>query len=292
MNITVNNYESAVENIDFSKLPEAIRMVDDKWGQFYKFYGKSDKITEMVDNHLKSLKPYLKGDKKVTLKKTKVSKPKTTSSVKRSKVKAVSSKSKTTKKATSTKKPKKVYVSKENEVASMPLEVRYIKRYLKLHDTRVTEKKVLLLYKAIQRSATEKLIRKSSKFAKEIQNIGNDLAKTYKEMDSSCSFEIPTTLFNKLNKISDSYGVSPIVAFIKRFINLYGNIDKVKAQRLLTSIENATKKGKVSTTDLGYSKLASIEKKLETYLNSDKLSVSDVELNGLRGLAGVNNVGK
>ena len=286
MNITVNNYESAVENLDFSKLPEAIRMVDDKWGQFYKFYGKSDKITEMVDNHIKSLKPYLKGDKK-----TKVSKPKTTSN-KSSKLKVESSKSKAKSTSQRKSKPKKIYVSKENEVASMPLEVRFIKRYLKLHNTTVTEKKVLLLYKAIQRSATEKLIRKTSKFADEIKKIGNDLAKTYKEMDSSCSFEIPSTLLNKLNKISDSYAVSPIVAFIKRFINLYGNIDKVKAQRLLTSIENATKKGKVSTTDLGYSKLASIEKKLENYLNSDKLSVSDVELNGLRGFTEVNNVGK
>jgi len=280
MNLTVNNYESAVENIDFSKLPEAIRMVDNKWGQFYKFYGKSDKITEMVDNHIKNLKPYLKEDKKVILKKTvtKPSKPAKTTTPKKAVSKSVKSKKKSTPKQS---------IRKQNEVDLMPLEVRFIKRYLTLHDKRVTEKQVSSLYKAIQKASVEKTIRKSSKYADEIMKISKDLSKTYKEMNNSCKFEIPSSLHVKLKNITDSYGVNPAIALIKRFISLYGRITKEKASRLLKSIENSKKNGKVTVSDKAYKRLNEVEGHLEKYLDSDKLFITDIQLNGLKGIAGL-----
>ena len=278
MNLTVNNYESVVENIDFSKLPEAIRMVDDKWGQFYKFYGKSDKITEMVDNHIKSLKPYLKGDKKVILKKTvtKPSKPAKATTPKKAVSKAVKKKS-TIKQA----------IRKKNEVDLMPLEVRFIRRYLLLHDKRVTERQISTFYKAIQKASVEKTIRKSNKYADEIMKISKDLSQTYKEMNNSCKFEIPSSLHVKLKNITDSYGVSPAIALIKRFISLYGRITKEKANRLLKSIENSKKNGKVKNSDNAYNRVIEIEEHLEKYLDSDKLFITDIQLNGLRGIAGL-----
>ncbi len=289
MNLTVNNYESAVENIDFSKLPEAIRMVDDKWGQFYKFYGKSDKITEMVDNHLKSLKPYIKGDKKVILKKTvtKPSKPKTVKVTPHKKAVSKAVKSKIIVKTQRIASQRKQAVRKQNEVELMPLEVRFIKRYLTLHDKRVTEKQVSTFYKAIQKASVEKTIRKSGKYANEIMKISKDLSQTYKEMNNSCKFEIPSSLHVKLKNITDSYGVTPAIALIKRFISLYGRITKEKASRLLKSIENSKENGKVKSSDNAYSRVVEIENHLEKYLDSDKLFITDVQLNGLRGIAGL-----
>jgi GTP cyclohydrolase III len=294
MNLSVNNYPSAVKHIDFSKLPEEMKMVHDKWSQFSKFYKKSDKITEMIDNHLKSLTPYMKGDKKVALKKEvssnsqQKSKPQKTKAVAKKKVvkKVTVSKKKTVKTPRIASKQKQA-IRKQNEVPVMPLEVKFIKRYLSLHDKRVTEKQISLFYKTIQKSALEKRIRKSDKYSAEIMKISKDLAQTYKEMNNSCKFEVPSSLYNKLKKISDSYGVTPAIALIKRFVNLYGNITKEKATRLLKSISNAKKNGKVTSSDRAYKRLNEVKGHLEKYLDSDKLIVTDIQLNGLRGIAGL-----
>jgi len=292
MNLTVNNYSSAVKNIDFSKLPEEMKMVHDKWSQFSKFYKKSDKITEMIDNHLRAVQPYTKVKSSKT-----VSKPSKPKEVAKKKVikKVTPTKKKTekpkrvatSKKKTVTKRTPKKAVRKANEVSVMPLEVKFIKRYLSLNDKRVTEKQISLFYKTIQKSALEKRIRKSDKYSAEIMKISKDLAQTYKEMNNSCKFEVPSSLFNKLKKISDSYGVTPAIALIKRFVNLYGNITKEKATRLLKSISNAKKNGKVTSSDRAYKRLIEVEGHLEKYLDSDKLIVTDVQLNGLRGIAGL-----
>ena len=110
-----------------------------------------------------------------------------------------------------------------------------------MHGKKVTERQVSLLYKIIQKAATEKTIRKTSKYAEEIKKIGNDLARTYKEMNNTCTFEVPDSVLSKLQSIVENYGVTPAISLIKRFINLYGNITIDKAKRLLTSIKNAKK---------------------------------------------------
>ncbi len=144
-----------------------------------------------------------------------------------------------------------------------------------------------MLYKVIQKAATEKTIRKSSKYADEIKKIGDDLAKTYKDMGHSCTFEVPDAMKNRLKAIVDSYGVTPAVSLIKRFINLYGNISKDKAKRLLASIKNAKKNGKVSSSDKSYDRINQVQKHLVDYLESDKLLVTNIQLNGLKGVAGL-----
>jgi hypothetical protein len=169
----------------------------------------------------------------------------------------------------------------------MPLEIKIIRRYLNFHDKKVTERQVSLLYKVIQKAATEKTIRKTSKYASEIKSIGNDLIKTYKEMDGACKFEVPKSLYTKLKSIVDDYGVTPAVALIKRFINLYGNITKAKAERLLTSITNSLKNGKVKKSDKEFEQVKNVQKHLNEYLDSDKLLVTNVQLKGLQGIAGL-----
>ncbi len=94
-------------------------------------------------------------------------------------------------------------------------------------------------------------------------------------------------MYGKLKNIVDSYGVTPAVALIKRFINLYGKITIEKAQRLLTSIKNAKKNGKVTNSDKVYDRVNKIQKHLDNYLESDKLLVTNIELRGLKGIAGL-----
>jgi hypothetical protein len=106
-------------------------------------------------------------------------------------------------------------------------------------------------------------------------------------MNDTCMFEVPESMRTKLKVLVDSYGVTPAVVLIKRFINLYGNITIEKAQRLLTSIKNSKRNGKVSNKDSAYDRVNQVQKHLEEYLESDKLLVTNIQLNGLKGIAGL-----
>ncbi len=302
MKLTVKNYKEATKNIDFKKLPEAAQEAHREFESFADFYDEDKDIKEMLDNHFKIVESYLNqshkrfkdlperhplnildkesGQYEEALKEYQDSKKTKKTTRKTSNKKPVVKRTSAAKK-TATKTAKR----KPNEVPLMPLEVKIIKRYLNMHGKRVSERQVSLLYKVIQKAATEKTIRKTSKYAEEIKKIGNDLARTYKEMGSSCTFQVPDSMYSRLKNIEDSYGVTPAISLIKRFINLYGNISIDKAKRLLNSIKNAKKNGKVSSSDKAYERINQVQKHLEDYLESDKLLVTNIQLNGLKGIA-------
>jgi len=314
MKLTIKNYKEATKDIDFKELPEAAQEAHKEFNSFAEFYNDDKDIKEMLDNHFKIVEGYLNQSHKrfkdlpdrhplnildkespqyqealkeyLESKKKHHSKSKSKAPVHKTHTKKTESKAHQKKKSihkVAVKKNKR----KPNEVALMPLEIRIIKRYLALHEKKVSERQVSLLYKVIQKAATEKTIRKTSRYADEISKIGNDLASTYKQMGSTCTFEIPDALHSKLKHIVDSYGVSPAITLIKRFINLYGNITIEKAQRLLVSIKNAKKSGKVGSGDNAYERVNQVQKHLENYLESDKLLVTNIQLNGLKGVAGL-----
>jgi len=286
MKLTIINYKEATKSIDFKKLPEAAQEAHKEFDSFADFYNEDKDIKEMLDNHFKIVEPYLKGsEKKSSASKKALAKKTTALSQKSSKnvTKKAAPKKTSTKKISAPKQAQR----KPIEVDLMPLEIKVIRRYLNFHNKKVSERQVSLLYKVIQKAATEKTIRKTSKYAAEIKSIGNDLIKTYKAMDGTCKFEVPDWLYNKLKNIVDDYGVTPAVALIKRFINLYGNITKSKAQRLLTSVTNSLKNGKVSKSDKEFNQIKNVQRHLNEYLESDKLLVTNVQLRGLKGLTGL-----
>jgi hypothetical protein len=280
MKLTIKNYKEVTKKVDFSSLPEAAQEAHKEFDSFADFYNEDKDIKEMIDNHFKIVEPYIKDTQK---KSTGSKKTETT----KSRTKKTSTKTSTRNTTTKSKSTSKKATRKPNEVDLMPLEVKIIRRYINMYGKKVTERQVSLLYKVIQKAATEKTIRKTSKYAAEIKRIGNDLICTYKEMDGTCTFEVPQDLYNKLKEIVDSYGVTPAVALIKRFINLYGNITKEKAQRLLTSVTNSLKNGKVSKSEKEYEQIKNVQRHLNEYLESDKLLVTNVQLRGLKGLAGL-----
>jgi hypothetical protein len=281
MKLTIKNYKEVTKKLDFSSLPEAAKEAHKEFDSFADFYNEDKDIKEMLDNHFKIVEPYLKDASKKSAA-TKKNPAKKTETKSQKSTKNVTKKAALKKKAVSKKANRKAH-----EVALMPLEIKIIKRYLGMNGNKVTEKQVSLLYKVIQKAATEKTIRKTNKYAEEIKKIGNDLANTYKEMGATCTFEIPDALQSKLKNIVDDYGISPSISLIKRFINLYGNITIEKAKRLLNSIKNAKKGGKVTSTDNAYDRVNQVQKHLEEYLDSDKLLVTNIQLNGLKGFAGL-----
>ena len=285
MKLTVKNYKEATKNIDFKKLPEAAQEAHKEFDSFADFYNEDKDIKEMLDNHFKIIEPYLNASEKKSpaTRKTAAKKPTAQSQKPKKNVTKNAAPKRSAKKKTAPKKAQR----KPIEVDFMPLEIKVIRRYLNYHNKKVTERQVSLLYKVIQKAATEKTIRKTSKYATEIKSISNDLIKTYREMDGTCKFEVPGSLYSKLKKIVDDYGVTPAVALIKRFINLYGNITKAKAQRLLTTITNSLKNGKVNKSDREFEQVKNVQKHLHDYLESDKLLVTSVQLKGLEGIAGL-----
>ncbi len=309
MKLTIKNYKEATRNIDFKKLPEAAQEAHREFDSFAEFYNNDKDIREMLDNHFKIVEDYLNQSHKrfkdlpdrhplnILDKKSPQYKEALKEYQEDKKHKGKSSSKTGTKRDTTKPHPKKGVSKKKaspkqakrkpHEVPLMPLEVKIMRRYLGFHGEKVTERQVSLLYKVIQKAATEKTIRKTSKYAEEIKKIGNDLARTYKEMGATCKFEVPEALHDKLKTIVDGYGVTPAVALIKRFINLYGNITIDKAKRLLASIKNAKKNGKVSSKDTAYDRVNQVQKHLEDYLESDKLLVTQVQLNGLKGVSGL-----
>lgn len=304
MKLTVKNYKEATKDIDFKKLPDAAQEAHREFDSFADFYNEDKDIKEMLDNHFMIVEPYLNskrfpelpdrhplnildkesGQYKEALKEYRAK------SVPSDRNKRTSKSQKPAKNVTKRTANKKPFISSEakrkpHEVDLIPLEIKIIKRYINLHGKKVTEQQVSLLYKVIQKAATEKTIRKSSRYASEIQSIGSDLIKTYREMDGSCKFEVPDSLHKKLKGIVDSYGITPAVGLIKRFINLYGNITKSKAQQLLSSISNSLKNGRVKQSDKEYGQVKNVQKHLSDYMESNKLIVTNVQLNGLQGIA-------
>ncbi len=305
MKLTVKNYREATKDIDFKELPDAAQEAHKEFDSFADFYNEDKDIKEMLDNHFKIVEPYLNskrfpelpdrhplnildkesGQYKAALKEYRESKKQKEKPSAKSK--QAPKKKPEPAKASAKTPAKKTAKRKPHEVDLMPLEIKIIKRYLNFHGKKVSERQVSLLYKVIQKAATEKTIRKTSRYAGEIKTISNDLIKTYREMNGTCTFEVPDSTFSKLKEIVDSYGVTPAVGLIKRFINLYGNITKTKAQRLLTSITNSLKNGKVVASDKEYEQVKNVQKHLNDYLESDKLLVTNVQLKGLQGITGL-----
>jgi hypothetical protein len=94
---------------------------------------------------------------------------------------------------------------------------------------------LLNFIKFLQRSITEKKIRKSSKYADLIVDIQNSLVSTYNalpEKAESINFNIVPKKAEQLRKIVGDKKVRLSVTYIKRFIGMYGKETEDKAQKL------------------------------------------------------------
>ena len=80
-------------------------------------------------------------------------------------------------------------------------------------------------------------------------------------------------------------------SIIKQYIGLNGKSDvKDKAKRLLIRITNYITKDKIKENSKYFSKIKSIKKSLESYVEgkTKKIEIHKAELNGLQGIANSN----
>jgi len=288
--ITVENYKSETKNIDFSKLPEALQKAHNNFDTMAQFYDTNDKIKGVLDAYLDKLNQALmcEGEPQKESKKKTKSKPKTEHK-KASKPKAKSEKSESKKEKKTSSKSKKRKKPEAKQIEKVHEEIRFIKRYILLHEKVKTKKQILLFINALQKAITEKRISKKSKYADEIMHIQEQLVKLFNRMDNETRIELDNNIFEKYYKLAYSEKVMSEITIIKQYIGLHGKKDvKERAERLMVKITNAFVKGKIDEHSKYLKKIKAIKRSLEDYVmdKSKKVAIHSAELNGLMGIVG------
>ncbi len=283
--ITKNNYFTEVEQIGITNLPETLRKSHEfvikstSNGGSWDTYKSNETIRKVVDLYLTKLnefvssrmqkqvqsKPERKSPKPYPQAKPKVERPE--------------------KKAVGTKKPKKRNKERKpgKRVEHIREEIKFIKRYVGLHNKVKSPNAILSFLKALQRSVVQKLIRKTSPLAKEIEMIQDKLVNAYNKMKGDERFEINEKDLRKLVALAGGEEVYPSVKFIRRFIGMQEKeLTTSQVESFLKQLESAVSKKQIIRDDPYADKLNAIYKKLKT--TSGKISLTKTELNGLEGI--------
>ncbi|MDR2963476.1 MAG: DNA repair protein RadA [Bacteroidales bacterium] len=154
----------------------------------------------------------------------------------------------------------------------------FIKRFCTLDgkNSRVSREPALRILKALQKAIVEKIIRKTSPYAKEIQHIQENLIKII-ESNASEAIEIP----EKYKEIAKSQKINPETAIIKAFIAIQGKEGvKEKAKALLVRTEKIDNRS---------AHLVAIRLALKNYIKGETevIVIENQTLQGLYGLAGI-----
>ncbi len=280
--ITTSNYFIEVERIGIENLPETLKRGHDlvlkstsngtNWGN----YQSSEGIKKVVDLYFQKLNDYAS-----TLK----SSPSNVKSSRDANKKPIGKKS-NERKAPLKKDNEKKEQKKVKHVEQIREEVKFIKRYVGLHNKVKSPKAILAFIKALQRSIVQKLIRKTSPLSDEIEMIQNKLVQVYNKMKGEESFAINEKDLNRLVAIAGGEEVYPSITVIKRYIGMQGNDDEKRTNSFLKYLENLVEKKKITKDDPYADKVNTIYKSLRQRTGS-KISISKAELNGLEGIAKV-----
>jgi hypothetical protein len=274
--INTGNYFETIKTIDFSSLPDALKNGDkltrgasqNNWSA----YNSNENIKRVVDSYLTHLdewiRKYIAPEEEIkNLKHKSVTKDKP-------------------KKADSDHKTKS---DEPNQVEKVSLEIAYIKRYLGLHGKIKDRRQILGFINGLQRAIVEKRIRKTSKYACEIESIQDQLISCYEKMDETVQIQIDDKSLESYAAIAHSEKTMQTIGFIKQFIGIHGKKGvKEKAQLLLKRINKAIGDEKITEADPHFSELQDVIKSLEVYLEGKTTApeINTATLNGLMGIAG------
>jgi hypothetical protein len=276
--INSGNYFSIIESVAVHTLPPALfkshqavlRITNN--GESWERYAGNGEIKRILDIYFGKLSDFIK-----TLQPA--SRNKETKAVKQESVKTTKEKSKKTKEPQA-----EDDLPEPKSVAKISEEVKFIKRFVGLHNKKKSPQTILSFIKSLQRSIVQKLIRKTSPFAKEIQSIQQVLIDFYHSMKGDKPVKIGDSWLPKLVAIAGGEKVYPSLNIIKRYIGLQGKpIDKDLIDRFISQIEKALDK-KIMADDPYADKVKDIYNTLRKSKNSKAFSIKSSELNGLAGI--------
>jgi hypothetical protein len=197
-----------------------------------------------------------------------------------------------------TPKTEKKTSAKVNEVERIDEEVRFIKRYALLDGKTKTQSQILSFLGSVQKAILEKRIRKTSDYATEIKYIQDNLIRVYEKMDEQVTVKLKKDILDKYLSIAASEKIRPSIAFLKRYIGIQGrHITKEKAERLLSNMKIAVKKGEISKGDPYAERLniayQSLQKFVDVAKPRDTIEIHSSVLNGINdALDGLGCAGK
>jgi hypothetical protein len=170
----------------------------------------------------------------------------------------------------------------------MPDEIRFIKRYIALHDKVKTKDEILRFIKALQKSILEKRIRKTSEYAADIEKIQKDLVDTYNKMKGRATFVISKAAVEKYREKTAGERVYLSVQYLNRFRNIIGKAGmKKKAAGLAAFIKKALSNGKITKKDPYHKQLEMVLDKIGRFTkdrSAKSIEISQQQLNGLEGI--------
>jgi hypothetical protein len=290
--IDATNYYEKIKQIDLSSLPEVLKKSHDfvdkttYKGSNWNTYNDNANIKRIIDTYFQKLIPYVNSFRPEKPKAEPTQVPRI-------------SPSPTTTKPTKEKaqpKPKKVKQQEPDPVDDIdfveriPDELKFIRRYINLHNKRKGKEDLLRFINALHRSILEKKIRKASQYSKEIEYIQDKLVKTYNTMERPMTMQVSDKIIADYKALLGQEKVMPSVLLMKRYISLNGKYGvKDKAAKLIEAMKKAAAKKKVLKNDKYASILNKMFENLTAYVKNKSqkiLSIQETELNGLNGVLG------
>ncbi|SKC47818.1 AAA family ATPase [Ohtaekwangia koreensis] len=271
--INANNYFSKIESIGINTLPETLlkgheyveRVTGN--GTSWDNYRGSETIQRIIDLYFRKVEDFIG---------TLMPKPASKGPAK----------PKAHKEKKAKKKERKVQKEKPyaKNVARISEEVKFIKRFVGLHNKVKSPQSILSLIKSLQRSIVQKIIRKTSPFAAQIELIQERLITIYKKMKGDTGMKISEDELIKFVAIAGGETVYPSLNIIKRYIGMQGKpMDDSLRERFVRQIEKALD-SKIIDDDPYADKVKAIYSTLRKSKNNETFTITKSELNGLAGI--------
>jgi hypothetical protein len=181
-------------------------------------------------------------------------------------------------------------------------ELRFIKRFVLMNGKSKKPEQLRSFLNSLQRAITEKRIRKTSKYAKQIIEIQDELiallAKAYKYR--ATIVRIDEERKSEYLALAGKQRLLPSIRFIKSFISMQGKrIEVARAKTLITRIEHAYTNKSMTKRDPYHDQISDILARLNDFVKRNKvdgfMQVPSRELNGLgeivedvEGISGLN----
>ncbi|WP_158275679.1 AAA family ATPase [Marinilabilia rubra] len=171
-------------------------------------------------------------------------------------------------------------------------EVSFLRRFVAMNGKTKTHEELLNMLKSLQTAIVERRVRKASEYADQIEYMQDKLISMVND-GGSITVNFSGDKLAELKAITTGLATMPAVLVIKRFLRIQGKPGvKEEAKKLLERIE--TGKAALNASKPLHEKLRVIRKALEDYLAGRSItpSISQSELNGLEGLAGIDGCNK
>ena len=166
--------------------------------------------------------------------------------------------------------------------------MQFIRRYVAMHGKTRNQAQVLSLIHALQRAILERRIRKESPYAKEINQMQEQLIRLYEKMGDMAQVQLEAKALARFREIADSQANMPSINLLKAYVQLNGKKGvHDKAQKLVARMRKAAQSARITKEDKYAARLNQAFATLVEYTQSNSeaaLHIHQAELNGLMGI--------